>query len=377
MKISRYNVVVVGQTGVGKSTFINYLYGENVAPTGIGKPVTQNGFHPYDFALRGMPVRLFDSWGLEVDKYKEWMRELDQELVSRGLDKSADEWFHSIFYCIGASSHRIQDCDIDIVNKFLSVDYNVSIILTKCDNLSTEEEESLKKALHERLPNIPVICVCSERKITRGGAIEPFGKDHVENQAFRAFFDSIVTRLPKRCKELMVTRLSEWEKNSISQIDKLGLFGANEEDKIREIKSSYELMIEEVVSAANTEISDTLRLYRFFADHLGYPPPSIAPLTSSGKGKNKEDPTSTYGSNEIHWWEWTYILPFGIVYLAYNLGDTILNGRSTSQKKIARLIRNYKLRTLRAIDRNEAKLRSELSRKRDALPLIQQPRDNN
>src|SRR5262249_16503783 len=37
---ARYNVVVLGLTGVGKSSFINYLYGRDVRKTGYGRPVT-------------------------------------------------------------------------------------------------------------------------------------------------------------------------------------------------------------------------------------------------------------------------------------------------------------------------------------------------
>jgi GTPase Era involved in 16S rRNA processing len=35
-----YNVAIIGMTSVGKSTLLNYLYGEKVAKTGLGKPVT-------------------------------------------------------------------------------------------------------------------------------------------------------------------------------------------------------------------------------------------------------------------------------------------------------------------------------------------------
>ena len=36
------NILVVGKTGVGKSTLINHLFRDNLAETGVGKPVTQH-----------------------------------------------------------------------------------------------------------------------------------------------------------------------------------------------------------------------------------------------------------------------------------------------------------------------------------------------
>lgn len=85
---ARYNVAIVGQTGVGKSTFINYLYGECVVKADIGRPVTKNGFHPVEMEINGLPVTLFDSWGLEVGKHDQWMSELSKELDKREIGRA-------------------------------------------------------------------------------------------------------------------------------------------------------------------------------------------------------------------------------------------------------------------------------------------------
>ena len=36
-KIGRFNLAIFGKTGVGKSTLINAIFGEEVAPTGVGR----------------------------------------------------------------------------------------------------------------------------------------------------------------------------------------------------------------------------------------------------------------------------------------------------------------------------------------------------
>ena len=38
--MKKANILIVGKTGVGKSTLINNIFREEMAETGIGKPIT-------------------------------------------------------------------------------------------------------------------------------------------------------------------------------------------------------------------------------------------------------------------------------------------------------------------------------------------------
>ena len=169
MKAS-YNVVIAGKTGVGKSSLINYLYGENVMKTGVGKPVTQRGFEPVECQINEMPVKLFDSWGLEVGKDEEWLKMLEEELKRRDTGKPVQDWFHSVFYCIGASGLRIEDFDIKIIDKFSKANYKVVIALTKADTISEDAEREFIEIIKKEL-SMPasIIPVCSEEKRAEGG----------------------------------------------------------------------------------------------------------------------------------------------------------------------------------------------------------------
>ena len=81
---SNVNLLVLGKTGVGKSSLLNYLFGEAVAPTGAGRPVTGQGlFRCRPFAYRNLSITVYDSWGLEPDKTEQWERLVQEELDSR------------------------------------------------------------------------------------------------------------------------------------------------------------------------------------------------------------------------------------------------------------------------------------------------------
>ena len=61
--LGRFTLAIFGKTGVGKSTLINAIFGEEVARTGIGEPVTR-GSHLYLDKIGHLGI--VDTQGLEV-----------------------------------------------------------------------------------------------------------------------------------------------------------------------------------------------------------------------------------------------------------------------------------------------------------------------
>src|SRR4051794_41385433 len=64
-KSGRFNLAIFGKTGVGKSTLINAIFGEEVARTGIGEPVTK-GSHLY--LDRVGRLGIIDTQGVEIGR---------------------------------------------------------------------------------------------------------------------------------------------------------------------------------------------------------------------------------------------------------------------------------------------------------------------
>lgn len=248
--ITRYNIVVIGKTGVGKSQLINYLFGKNIRVVKAGKPVTEKGFHREEIEINGIPSTLFDTWGLEVGRSSEWIEEISKELQNRGTDQPVENWFHTILYCVSVGTSRFEDFERDIILSFAKENYRAVVILTKADLAPNEDIEALISTIREDIGSeIPCIPVCSESKTLRTGITEKFGAEDVYCEIYRGFWVSISKRLPARCINVIFDEIDKWRLSQATYVaENIGLLGWKANDVSKHLEYEIEMFLKKISS---------------------------------------------------------------------------------------------------------------------------------
>ena len=127
-KIGRFNLAIFGKTGVGKSTLINAIFGEEVAATGVGRPVTMDS-HFYEH--RDGFIGVFDSRGLEIGKDTDALiSDLESEMKKR-REEPLSEQIHVAWYCVRAGDNRFEETEGEFIRRLHGLGLPVVAVLTQ------------------------------------------------------------------------------------------------------------------------------------------------------------------------------------------------------------------------------------------------------
>lgn len=192
------NAVVLGKSGVGKSSFLNYLVGKSVFQTGEGAPVTQRYFEHVDSkGPSGITYRLYDTKGAEPTTAGELRSKVLELIEKHDASDNMFDWIHTVYYCFAAPAKRIEPYEIELI-KELSKTTTVIVLLTKKDMVSASELEALEEQIRrETSYRVQVLPVCSVSAVTRKGSSEPEGKEDVLKASFYGLWEKLSITLPK------------------------------------------------------------------------------------------------------------------------------------------------------------------------------------
>ncbi len=126
--LGRFNLAIFGKTGTGKSTLINAIFGEDVAATGTGKPVTTGlDYYVHPDGILGV----YDSRGFETGEAGDRILAALEEVVESTRQADAVDEIHTAWYTVRWSDRRFEEHQAAFVRRLHDLGLPVIFVLTQ------------------------------------------------------------------------------------------------------------------------------------------------------------------------------------------------------------------------------------------------------
>lgn len=154
--LKQLNIIVIGKSGVGKSTLINSLFRGDFADTGLGRPVTQE---IRKIVKSDYPLSIYDTPGFELssdqqDNVKDEVIKLISEVYS---SNDINKTIHCIWYCINVGANRTFDSsEVEWLKEFSEKNKNSKVPIIVVLTQSVPRKKALEMKNHVEQENLDI-----------------------------------------------------------------------------------------------------------------------------------------------------------------------------------------------------------------------------
>ena len=268
------NVILLGKTGVGKSSLINALLNINEAETGGFKPVTNETKSYEDNHLR-----LWDTVGIELNRERNAQKILKdvKKLILESEKKDPDWFIHCIWYCISGKRFESQE-EGKIIDELMNTykDGKIPIIIAYLQAFDKEGTSIMQKGIQDLFPDLDFMPIISKPINSQEGMqIRPMGLKEIKEKTITKFGESInsmsFVHIQNKVKQkvesiidgITVKKDLKFLSNSICNLYSaiIGVLKENEKNEIIEEVKNINVLIKEKLDF-NDDIMNYINMFK-------------------------------------------------------------------------------------------------------------------
>ena len=154
--LKQLNIIVIGKSGVGKSTLINSLFRGDFADTGLGRPVTQE---IRKIVKSDYPLSIYDTPGFELSSdQQDNVKDEVIKLISEGYSSNdINKTIHCIWYCINVGANRTFDSsEVEWLKEFSEKNKNSKVPIIVVLTQSVPRKKALEMKNHVEQENLDI-----------------------------------------------------------------------------------------------------------------------------------------------------------------------------------------------------------------------------
>jgi len=214
------NILICGQTGVGKSSVVNLIFNDSVSSVSDFEPCTR-GIKLF----KSNYINIYDSEGYEIgvekqEHYKKML--LDEFLIKK---KNSDDAPHLVWYAISGKGKRYTGIDIEIIQCIKKAGYKLCVLITKIDKSGYKALSKMVSDIKQDFPGIEIFRLSN---IMKEEVQKPCDREALEKWSYNALEDVMKDRFLAALKGGLEEKKEQAEKR-IMEATRLQQFISNPE----------------------------------------------------------------------------------------------------------------------------------------------------